>query len=137
MNQVSDRQVAYALARIGLGINIAMHGLARIPRFEGFAAHLHDQFADTFLPTWFVQLTASGIVTTETIVGLLIVFGLWLRPALVAGGVLMWVLLFGACLVQNWGVAGSQLVYVAFFAGLLAWRNHDWLSLDARRARRT
>jgi thiosulfate dehydrogenase [quinone] large subunit len=133
MKPFTDAQLAHALARIGLGVNIALHGWTRIPKFGAFAAHLHTQFAGTMLPPTLVQLSAYGIVAAESVLGILLLLGLWLRGALVLGGGLMIVLMFGTCLVQNWSVAGAQLVYLAFFAGLLATRRHDRLSLDAAR----
>lgn len=130
---ISNAQWAYALARIGFGLNIALHGWVRVPAFSAFEAHLLKQFAQSPLPDGLVSATAYGIVAGETIFGTLILLGLSLRWALIGGGVLMWVLIVGTCLVQNWSVAGSQLVYLAFFAGLLALSRHDALSLDAWR----
>lgn len=136
MKSVTDYQLAHAITRIGLGVNIALHGWTRIPKFSAFAEHLHTQFAATFLPVALVHASAYGIVAAESVIGALLLLGLWLRGTLLAGGGLMIVLMFGTCLVQNWSVAGSQLVYLALFAGLLATRRQDWLSLDAARLRR-
>jgi thiosulfate dehydrogenase [quinone] large subunit len=129
---LTDAQLAHTLARLGLGINIVMHGLARIPTFAAFAAHLREQFAPTFLPAALIAVSAYGIVAAEVTIGTLLLLGLGLRRTLAAGCILMGVLLFGTCLVQNWSVAGDQLIYLAFFAGLLATRRHDAWSLDVR-----
>jgi thiosulfate dehydrogenase [quinone] large subunit len=133
---LTDAQLAHALARLGLGINIVMHGLARIPTFGAFAAHLREQFAPTFLPAALITVSAYGIVAAEVTIGTLLLLGLGPRRTLAGGCILMGVLLFGTCLVQNWSVAGDQLIYLAFFAGLLATRRHDAWSLDARRTAR-
>jgi thiosulfate dehydrogenase [quinone] large subunit len=61
-----------------------------------------------------------GIVVAEAAIGILILCNLWLRAALVAGTLLMFLLLFGTCLRQDWGTAASQLVYVGYYAVLLA-----------------
>jgi len=128
---ISEAGWAYALARIGFGINIALHGWVRISAFADFEAHLLKQFAESPLPAQLVSATAYLIVAGEAVFGTLILFGLGLRWALIGGGALMWVLIFGTCLIQNWTVAGSQIVYLAFFAGLLALARHDAFSLDA------
>jgi thiosulfate dehydrogenase [quinone] large subunit len=128
-----DRSMAYALARIGLGLNIALHGLVRLPHIAGFAAGLRPEFSPTFLPGGLVELTGYGIVIGEAAVGLLVLFGLWLRPALVAGLLLMLLLEFGTCLRQEWNVAGLQLTYVAFYAALLATARYDAWSVDRAR----
>ena len=130
MSKLTDQQLAHTLARLGLGINIALHGLTRIPKFGAFAAHLQEQFTPTFLPAGLVSLSAYGIVAAETVLGLMLLAGYRLRLTLAGGCVLMGVLLFGTCLVQNWTVAGDQLVYLGFFAALLATRRYSAWTLD-------
>jgi thiosulfate dehydrogenase (quinone) large subunit len=130
-----DRSLAYALARAGLGLNIALHGLVRLPHIASFAAGLRPEFSQTILPAALVELTGYGIVIGEALVGLLVLFGLRLRPALVAGLLLMLLLEFGTCLRQEWNTAGLQLTYVAFYAALIATARYDTCSLD--RLRRT
>jgi thiosulfate dehydrogenase [quinone] large subunit len=126
-----DLFMAHLLARLALGLNIAMHGLTRIPRFGEFKGYLTKEFAGSPLPDGLIAPSAVGIVAAESVIGVLLLLGLFQRQALIAGGVLMLALLFGVCLIWNWGAAGSQLVYVAFFAGLLATLRYDRWSLDA------
>ena len=128
-----DASLAHAIARIGPGINIALHGWTRIPKFKVFEASLLKDYADSPLPASLVSISAYGIVTAESVIGTLLLLGLWQRKALLAGGLLMWTLLFGVCLVQNWSAAGVQMVYLAFFAALLATLRHDKWSLDGWR----
>jgi thiosulfate dehydrogenase [quinone] large subunit len=130
-----DRSVAYALARIGLGLNIALHGLVRLPHIAEFAAGLRPDFSQTFLPGALVELTGYGIVIGESAVGLLVLLGLLLRPALVAGLLLMLVLEFGTCLRQQWNPAGLQLTYIAYYAVLIAAARYDAWSVDRLRQR--
>ncbi len=131
--QPSDVSLAHALIRVGLGVNIAMHGLVRLPDLRGFAAGLEADFAETFLPGALVHLSGYGIVFAETVIGILLVLGLFLRPVLAAGMALMVVLIFGTCLLQNWGTAGSQLVYLGIYGLLLGSAGFDRFSLDGRR----
>jgi thiosulfate dehydrogenase [quinone] large subunit len=130
----SDIGLAVALARIGLGVNIAMHGWTRVFKFREFSAHLEKQFANSILPQPLVDASAYGIVGAECIIGLLLLIGLALRFALSAGSVLMIVLLFGTCLIQDWSAAGDQLIYLAYYAALLALCGLDKWSLDRRGA---
>jgi thiosulfate dehydrogenase [quinone] large subunit len=132
-----DRSLAYALARIGLGLNIALHGLTRLPHIGEFAASLVPEFSKTFLPGPLVEATGYLIVVGEALIGLLVLFGLWLRPALVGGLLLMLLLQFGTCLRQEWNTAGLQLPYLAYYAVLIATVRYDRWSVDgARGARR-
>jgi hypothetical protein len=45
-----DQTLAHGLARLGLGVTIALHGFVRLPNLSGFAAGMQKQFAETFLP---------------------------------------------------------------------------------------
>jgi thiosulfate dehydrogenase (quinone) large subunit len=130
----SDIGLAVALARVGLGVNIALHGWTRVFKFHEFSAHIEKQFANSMLPQPLVDASAYGIVGCECIVGLLLLVGLALRFALCAGSLLMIVLLFGTCLIQDWSAAGDQLIYLAYYAALVALRGLDRWSLDRLRA---
>jgi thiosulfate dehydrogenase [quinone] large subunit len=132
----SDISVAHLLARLALGLNIAMHGLTRIPRFGDFEGYLTKEFTGSPLPLELVRISAAGIVAAESIIGVLLLLGLFQRIALVAGGLLMLGLLFGVCLIWNWNAAGAQMVYVVFFTGLLATLKFDRWSVDAWRKRK-
>ena len=125
-----DKALAHGFARVGLGINIALHGFVRLPNLSGFAADMQQQFAETFLPGPLVYATGYCIAIGEAVTGTLLVLGLWLRPALAAGSLLMILLLSGTCLLQNWSVVCLQLGYLAFYATLLATASCDRFSID-------
>jgi thiosulfate dehydrogenase [quinone] large subunit len=130
--QRPDLELAVSLARIGLGVNIALHGWTRVFKFTEFANHLDQQFAHSILPQAIVRASGYAIVGAECSVGLLLLAGFALRATLAAGCWLMIALLFGTCLIQDWNAAGDQLIYLGFFAVLLAFRGCDRWSLDAR-----
>jgi thiosulfate dehydrogenase [quinone] large subunit len=131
--QNPDRHLAHALARLALGVTIAMHGYVRLPQFDKFATTMQKEFAPTFLPGNLVYFTGCGIAIAEAIIGTLVLLGLFLRLTLSAGILLMTLLLFGVCLLQKWDLAGLQLGYVAFYATLLATSGWDKYSLDGWR----
>jgi thiosulfate dehydrogenase [quinone] large subunit len=128
-----DKELAHGLARLGLGVNIALHGFVRLPKLASFAAGMEKEFAKTVLPGSLVYGMGCGIAIGEAIIGSLLVLGLLLRPALVAGMLLMILLLAGVCLLEKWDVAGLQLTYIGFYAALLATAQFDRYSADAWR----
>jgi thiosulfate dehydrogenase (quinone) large subunit len=65
------------------------------------------------------------------LLGALILIGLRTRTALVGAGMLMAVLTFGVCLIQDFSAAGLQLTYAAVIAGLVALVRYDGWSVDA------
>jgi thiosulfate dehydrogenase [quinone] large subunit len=126
-----DYSLAYALLRATLGVNIAMHGISRILMGVGvFAAGIEKQFAATVLPHFAVAGFANALPWAEATIGLLILFGVATRFALVAGALLMIVLTFGSNLHQDWQVAGLQLIYAIAYALLIALHRYNALSLD-------
>ena len=132
--KLGNRSLGYFVLRICLGMNIAMHGISRLLSGPAlFAAGLHKQFADTFLPVWSVSAFGLSLPWIESALGLLILFGLFTRAALFCGGLLMALLTFGVALVQQWDVAGIQLIYGAVFAFLLFLLDENRLSLDDAR----
>lgn len=127
----SDYSLAYALLRAFLGVNIAMHGISRILMGTGiFAAGIEKQFAATVLPHFAVAAFGHLLPWAEASIGLLILFGLATRFALVAGALLMVVLTFGSTLHQDWQIAGLQLIYAVAYALLIAFQKHNAFSLD-------
>jgi thiosulfate dehydrogenase [quinone] large subunit len=128
--KISDLGLAHGLARLALGLNILAHGLSRIGDIPGFAATIEKMFAATWIPVAAVTVTAYSIPPIELTVGVLLVSGLFLRPVLVVGTLLLCQLTFGSALTQQWDIAGIQLVYVAIYTVLLATAAFDRYSID-------
>lgn len=135
---MDDYSLAYALLRATLGVNIAMHGISRLlAGVGGFVAGLEKQFAATVLPHVLVSAFAHALPWTEAALGLLILFGVATRYALVAGGLLILVLTFGSTLHQDWQVAGLQLIYAIAYALLIAFHRYNAISFDKFFSRKT
>jgi len=125
-----DREIAHGLARLGLGVNIALHGFVRLPKLAAFAGGMEKEFAKTFLPGSLVHALAYGIAFGEAAIGTLLILGLLLRPTLIAGTLLMILLLSGVCLLEKWDVAGMQLTYLGIYTVLLVTASWDRFSVD-------
>jgi thiosulfate dehydrogenase [quinone] large subunit len=131
-----DAALAHGLARVALGLNIAMHGYGRLPNLAGFGNGMVKEFAATFLPGPLVYVTGYGIAIGEAVIGTLLLLGLLCRPALVLGTLLMLLLTFGSTLIQQWEIVSVQMIDVAFYVGLLATIRYDRFSLDGLRQRK-
>ena len=133
----SDLALGYALLRITLGINIAMHGISRLLAGPAtFVASLTQQFSSTVLPHFAVLGFGYALPWLETLIGLLVLVGALTRVALVAGALLIAVLTFGSSLHQDWNVAGVQLIYAIAYFILIGWLRYNWLSVDGWLSRR-
>jgi thiosulfate dehydrogenase [quinone] large subunit len=130
-SSAADAVLAYALLRITVGMNIAMHGLVRIARPENFQATLGSTFKGTPLPAGFLSAFGAVLPWVEAAVGILVFLGLATRWALVAGALLMFVLTFGSTLAQKWDTAAEQVPYEIAYWILLSFRAGNGFSLDA------
>ncbi|HWA95386.1 MAG TPA: MauE/DoxX family redox-associated membrane protein [Terracidiphilus sp.] len=127
----NDRALAYALLRLVLGVNISMHGLSRLMAPDKFVHAIQSQFVNAPLPHFAVTAFAISLPWAEAVLGLLLVAGWRTRFALVGGSLLMAVLTFGSCLLQDWSAAGTQLLYAFVYAALLFLFSYNGWSVDA------
>jgi thiosulfate dehydrogenase [quinone] large subunit len=70
-----------------------------------------DGFEATVLPRALVVIFALSLPYLELVIGVLLILGAALRPALIAGALLMAALMFGTALQGNWDVLGIQVLY--------------------------
>jgi thiosulfate dehydrogenase [quinone] large subunit len=123
--------LAYLFLRIIFGISFFNAGFTRLFDIPGFMDAMAGAMADAWMPEALVRITAVGVVFVELIVGALLILGLFTRGAAIAGFCLMAVLMYGVTIVQDWGTAGSQLIYNVIFFILLAGVTFNRYSLDA------
>ena len=128
----SDAALAYAIFRLTFGVNICFRRIVRITinGLDQFSAGLMKQFEPTWFPPFAIITFGHVVPWVETIVGLLLIVGLFTRPALVVGGLLMTSLTFGTMFLQNFDLAWLQLTYAIAFFLLLAARPWNVISLD-------
>jgi len=120
IDTMSNNQLAQLVIRIGLGINMLMHGLVRIPQLTAFVTKTAAGFGKTILP---VVLTNGFLYTLpflELASGVLILVGGQVgRWGYLLGGVIIAMLLFGTTLKEDWAGASTQMIYViAFYLAL-------------------
>ncbi len=133
MDWRSDAAIAYAIFRLTFGVNIGFRGIVRIANgLDNFTAGLLKQFAVTSFPLGAVNAFGHTVPLLETVVGILLILGLWTRGALIIGGLMMTALTFGTMFLQNFDLAWLQLTYAMAFFALLALRSWNLISLDAR-----
>lgn len=132
----TDRQLGYAAVRVALGFNLLFHGLVRFgDKYTAFVKDTAEAFKNAPVPGFFVSAFAGVLPVVEFAIGLLLIVGLRTREAAVAGVIKMIFLISGMCLLEEWDVVGVQMVYVLFYALVLAFREYDHYSLDARARR--
>ena len=125
-------QLAQLVLRIGLGINMLMHGLVRIPKLSEFVSKTAGGFAQTILPPLLTKSFLYTLPFVELTSGILILLGgQFSKWGYFVGGLTVGALLFGTTLKEDWTTAGNQLIYVIAF--YLALRGLDTLSRNRYR----
>ncbi|GAB3992773.1 hypothetical protein GCM10028807_26380 [Spirosoma daeguense] len=117
---MNSNQLAQLVIRIGLGINMLMHGLVRIPKLQAFVAKTEAGFANTILPPLLTKSFLYTLPFFELICGILILIGgQFSKWGYLLGGLIIGSLLFGTTLKEDWTGAGNQIIYViAFYLAL-------------------
>jgi thiosulfate dehydrogenase [quinone] large subunit len=134
---VIGKQLAYAVLRFALGVNILVHGVGRVgEHYERFVAETIAQFASSPLPTWSVSLFGHILPFLEVVIGSLLIVGGATRYVSVMGGLVMVSLIFGMGLLQKWDIVGIQMIYVLFYFLLLFFLEWNYYSLDGWLGRR-
>ncbi|GAB2514414.1 DoxX family protein [Spirosoma aerophilum] len=117
---MTNNQLAQLVIRLGLGINMLMHGLVRIPKLSAFVAKTEAGFASTLLPALLTRAFLYTLPFLELVTGILILLGgQFIRWGYFLGGLIIAALLLGTTLKEDWASAGTQMIYViAFYLGL-------------------
>lgn len=118
------KNTAYLFIRILVGINFFTHGLVRLPKINAFSNWMVTTYESTFLPKVMVQIFSQTVPYIELLLGAALFLGIYTYKTTIAIGVLLTVLLFGACLLEKWDWVAFQMIY-ALCAYLLISRIED------------
>ena len=125
----------FLLLRLGIAASMFGHGLARLPKLTVFSSWMLGSFEKSILPKVLMLPFSYVLPVAEFTVGLLLLLGLFTRPALLAGGWIMLILIFGTAMTENWEAIPSQLIHLAFFALLIQYIADNSWSLDRWRVK--
>jgi thiosulfate dehydrogenase [quinone] large subunit len=117
-----DQRLAYLLLRLITGLDFFGHGFARIftgTHLSGFAHWMVGDMAKSPLPPSLVLATGYIVPCIELLIGILLLLGIATRYVLILAMLLIFVLMFGITMKQDWNVAGQQLLYGLVLAVLL------------------
>ncbi|MBV7529563.1 DoxX family membrane protein [Chitinophaga sp. sic0106] len=120
----------YLLLRLAVAASMFGHGLVRLPKLHGFSSWMVGSFEKSMLPAVLVVPFSYILPIAEFIIGLLLLAGLFTRPALIAGALVMTALIFGSSMIESWDYIPSQLIHVAFFAILLQFSASNICAVD-------
>jgi len=122
---------AYLIIRIGIGLNILMHGVVRSGKNkQPFMEAVQKEFTDTFLPKNLVMAFTKVLPMLEVITGAFLLLGVFTEQTIFFGFSIMLTLLFGKALKSDWLIVTLQMIYVSIYAVLIAGIEHNTISID-------
>ncbi|MDE1155730.1 MAG: DoxX family membrane protein [Acidobacteriaceae bacterium] len=133
-----EQRLAYTLLRLFAGLDYFGHGYVRIftgKFLPGFANGLQQAMSTAPLDPNLVYTLGFVIPVVELVVGSLLLLGIFTRWTLFAAYSLMFLLLFGTTMKQDWTAASEQLLYALVLSLLLVGRekyNLSWAAIFRR-----
>ncbi|MBS7254708.1 DoxX family protein [Flavobacterium branchiicola] len=121
---------SFLLLRVAIAISMFGHGLVRLPKLTTFSNWMIGSFENSMLPKIIVTPFSYILPIAEFAIGLCLLLGIFTRPSLIAGAVVMLALLFGTSMIENWEAIPSQLIHIAIFALLLHFVAYNSWAID-------
>lgn len=121
---------SFLLLRLAIAISMFGHGLVRLPKLATFSNWMVGSFENSMLPKIIVTPFSYILPIAEFAIGLFLLVGIFTKPSLVAGAIVMIILLFGTSMIENWEAIPSQLIHIAFFALLLHFADYNSWAID-------
>ncbi len=129
-NTLNHKHIAYVLLRITVGVNFWGHGYIRLSKIPEFRNWMIDLFEKSPLPLPLVSFFGTVLPVLELLVGITVVLGLLTRYSVSLGALIICALIFGSCMIEQWEMAGGQMLYGLMLFILLFLHEYNKISLD-------
>jgi len=123
-------KLSYLILRLGVGLSLFGHGLVRLPKLQAFSAWMVTSFEKSMLPKLLVIAFSYALPIIEFTVGLLLIFGMLTKQAILVAALSLLALILGTTLIENWDALPSQLIHIGFLALLFQFMSSNAYSLD-------
>ena len=120
----------FLILRLAIAVSMLGHGLVRLPKLKTFSQWMVGSFEKSMLPKILVLPFSYVLPIAELTIGLLLLTGLFTKPAVFGGAAIMLLLLFGTAMIENWDAIPSQLLHLIFFAILMQFMANNGYALD-------
>jgi len=118
------------LLRLPVGIVFLFAGINKARDLTKFSEGIRQQFRETFLGGPLLEGFIFVLPWAEILVGACVLIGLLTRPALVAAGLLVAVLILGLAVVGNYPSVAQNTVYMFIIAFALRTAEHNQFAVD-------
>ena len=130
---ISPRHLGYALLRISVGFVIFFWGLRKfIGGYSQFVTGIENQFANSWLPGFAVQIFAYVLPFAEVILGALLILGLFTLYAAALEAIFVMALSTGMQVSGDSATVANNLVYTLILCALVFLVDYNAFSLDSK-----
>ncbi len=120
MNPLEQKRagITFLLARLPIGMSFFGHGVIRLTKLDCFAEGMISSFSKTLLPLWLVRPFAWSLPFVELLLGILLLTGMLVSEASIAGVLLTVCLIFGSAFQEQWNSIAIQMFYGIYLAAI-------------------
>ncbi|SHE66732.1 thiosulfate dehydrogenase [quinone] large subunit [Chryseobacterium arachidis] len=122
--------ISYLMLRLVAGISFLGHGLVRLPKLTAFSQWMIETFSKSMLPQSLISPFSYILPVAEFTIGILLILGIFSPKVIIAGFVVMIILMFGTCLIENWEALPSQMMHAIILVVLYQFISANSISLD-------
>ncbi|WP_312076742.1 MauE/DoxX family redox-associated membrane protein [Chryseobacterium sp.] len=115
---MKDFKTAFFFLRLPVAISLLGHGLVRVPKLETFSKWMVSTMEKSFIPEFLLVPFGYILPFAEAVIGVLLLINFKTKETLYSALVLMSILIFGSCSIENWSAIESQLLHSFYLFGL-------------------
>lgn len=115
---MKDFKTAFFFLRLPVAVSLLGHGLVRIPKLQAFSDWMVTTMEKSAIPTALIVPFSYFLPIAEAIIGILLLINFKTKYTLYASLVLMSILIFGSCSIENWSAIEAQLLHSFYLFGL-------------------
>ena len=115
---MKDFKTAFFFLRLPVAISLLGHGLVRIPKLETFSNWMVSTMEKSFIPEFLLVPFGYILPFAEAVIGVLLLINFKTKETLYSALVLMSILIFGSCSIENWSAIEAQLLHSFYLFGL-------------------
>lgn len=115
---MKDFKTAFLFLRLPVAVSLLGHGLVRIPKLQAFSEWMVTTMEKSAIPTVLIVPFGYILPVAEAVIGIMLLINLKIKYTLYSALVLMSVLIFGSCSIENWSAIEAQLLHSLYLFGL-------------------
>lgn len=115
---MKDFKTSFFFLRFPIAISLLGHGLVRMPKLHTFSEWMVTTMEKSMIPKLVIVPFGYVLPIVEAILGILLLINFKTKYTLYSALVLMSILIFGSCSIENWSAIEAQLLHSFYLLGL-------------------